>query len=852
MAVLAALTAPVAAHAQSATYSFDIPAQDLGSALRAFGRQAHQQIVFDGAAVRGKTSAGLKGTMSADEALKALLGGSGLHTERTATGVATIVSDQRPTTAAAPAAVPEAAQVSELTVTGSNIRGNDAVGARVEIGQEAIRKLGVGSVPDLLRFVPQNFAGGTSELFKTGSSPSADSTFVNNDQSTAVNLRGLGVGDTLVLVNGRRVAPSDAGQFVDVGAIPLAAIDRVEFLTDGASAIYGSDAIAGVANFILKDHYDGAETSVRYGHVTSGGYDQTLVSQLLGHDWTQGNAMAVLQYSKSGPLFARERHLTSNLPADVQLIAPLQSTSLYLTGNEQIFSSVKLFVDGMYTRRTSQSRSPDQIFQNTIDDDVSRAERFGGTIGLDFELPAQWRSEVSADLWRSTTRFDHAAPPFLPSTVRAASDFSELQIKADGPLLQLPGGGMRGAVGASLTHDRTRDLLTSAGLSLAPTTLGSRNDRSFFVETLIPLIGESNSISGVQRLELDVAARYDNYSDFGSTTNPKYSLLWVPMESLELHASFGRSFKAPTLEDLTIPPGAALFAFPDPTIHAQGNTIILLKSGAAPLRPETAKTWTIGADWRPSFVRGFSASLYFYNIDFRNRIASPPAFPIMISEPAVFASLINRSPTQAQIAAVIASAGGVLENVCGCSPDSSEEIIDIRFQNQSRSLLRGLDFSVSYAWDTRFGQFTALGVGNYNIRQQNFVLATAPPDNNLDRSYAPPRWAGRASLVWSQGPQSVSISANAKASYDDIFSVVRGFGPHKVERSITYDLNYELDASGLAPSLRGLRASFTVQNLFDEEPPRVLSRLPGLFEDFDAANADIRGRFVSVQITKSW
>src|SRR3546814_3459435 len=88
---------------------------------------------------------------------------------------------------------------------------------------------------------------------------------------SALNLRGLGPDATLTLFNGHRVAYDAIGQGVDISAVPLAAVDRIEVLTDGSSALYGSDAVGGVANVILRRDYDGAVASARVGGATDGG-----------------------------------------------------------------------------------------------------------------------------------------------------------------------------------------------------------------------------------------------------------------------------------------------------------------------------------------------------------------------------------------------------------------------------------------------------------------------------------------------------------------------------------------------------------------------------------------------------
>ena len=104
-----------------------------------------------------------------------------------------------------------------------------------------------------------------------------------------MNLRGLGAGSTLVLLNGRRISASGLNaQFFDVSNIPLTAIERVEVLTEGASAIYGADAIAGVVNFILRDEYEGAETRLSYGEDGKGDTAELLLGQVFGKGWDSG------------------------------------------------------------------------------------------------------------------------------------------------------------------------------------------------------------------------------------------------------------------------------------------------------------------------------------------------------------------------------------------------------------------------------------------------------------------------------------------------------------------------------------------------------------------------------------
>ncbi|TMP27299.1 TonB-dependent receptor [Pseudoalteromonas rubra] len=153
--------------------------------------------------------------------------------------------------------------IEKIEVTGSSIKGTDLAGALPVdiISAEDIKNTGVTSVPDLITQIPsmQGFTTPTSSVGGGGGG------------TATASLRGLGDQYTLVLLNGRRLAPSGSGGSIDLNSIPLAAVQRVEVLTDGASALYGSDAIAGVINFILKDSVDMSTVSVRTDRPSDGG-----------------------------------------------------------------------------------------------------------------------------------------------------------------------------------------------------------------------------------------------------------------------------------------------------------------------------------------------------------------------------------------------------------------------------------------------------------------------------------------------------------------------------------------------------------------------------------------------------
>lgn len=168
------------------------------------------------------------------------------------------------TTAYAQQTPPSQQQTLErITITGSNIRRTDQeTVAPVEIiTREQIERTGQATVAELLRNIPANLGGSFNESFSNSFAPGA----------SGISLRGLGQKTTLVLINGRRTAGYGFAQniqesFVDINSIPTSAVERIEILKDGASAVYGSDAIAGVVNIILRRDYRGIEVSGGLGH----------------------------------------------------------------------------------------------------------------------------------------------------------------------------------------------------------------------------------------------------------------------------------------------------------------------------------------------------------------------------------------------------------------------------------------------------------------------------------------------------------------------------------------------------------------------------------------------------------
>lgn len=236
---------------------FNIPAGALGDALSLYAAQADQQIFFSGDMVAGLRTEGLRGRYLPATALTRLLAGTGLSPSETRPGVIYLRR-----TAAEARNAEVVTQIEEVIVTGTLLRSSgDLASPVVTLDRDALDRRGFATVAEALTDLPQNYAGSATPLVQlAGADPGGS----NNVYATGVNLRGLGPAATLTLINGRRLAGTGLrGEFADVSALPSAAVERVDVLLDGASALYGADAVAGVVNVIMRRSFEGQETRVR-------------------------------------------------------------------------------------------------------------------------------------------------------------------------------------------------------------------------------------------------------------------------------------------------------------------------------------------------------------------------------------------------------------------------------------------------------------------------------------------------------------------------------------------------------------------------------------------------------------
>ena len=316
-----ACSAALAANAQGATTpTIDIPAGDLATALDALARQSGTQLVYRADQLRDRRTVGASGSLSASQALDRILQGTGLGARHDSSGAVLIVAQAGataapaqaapapppPEPAAAPVPEPQIANLEAVQVTGSRIPRAQIEGpAPVTVITAAdIQAGGFTSVPDVMQSLTQNGGQTQSQQSAGGAdfSPGAQQ----------VDLRALGPNHTLVLVNGRRMAdfPMPFGgrsNFTDVSSLPLGMIERIEILTGSASAIYGSDAISGVVNFILKRTADGTTIDYRYGQTGEGDGESHRLNLSSGFERGNFGGVVGLEYRRQEPLWGFDR-----------------------------------------------------------------------------------------------------------------------------------------------------------------------------------------------------------------------------------------------------------------------------------------------------------------------------------------------------------------------------------------------------------------------------------------------------------------------------------------------------------------------------------------------------------------
>lgn len=880
------------------TYQFAIRGATLESALRQFADQTGLQISYFTKVAEGRSAPDVLGTLTAEQALHTLLNASGLAFERIDQGTVAIygklpvrqitaiaeetATNNRPTQkfmrlarANLANAVGKADRgdfvaqndprediLEEVISTGSHIRGvvNDTAPMAV-VDRQYIERSGFTTLMQLVDALPMNFKGGNSGASEVGAFGLAPAVVQNLTRGTGFNLRGLGSVSTLTLINGRRVAPSAQGQFVDVSTIPMSAVERIEILSDGASAIYGADAIAGVVNIILRKDFAGAETGLQLGATSDGSLDEYRLSQTLGTSWATGNALFIAEgYQRSNlDIEDRDYIMEAGGLAPTDLLPRRKLGTMLFTLDQQLPANLDLSTHLMYSYEevAFHGTEPGYFTEQTPD-----TNQWSAALGLGYAAPGDWRITLDGLIARvkpntdiTTIDLESGEIAGLIQDYRDEFDTWSTDLKADGTLLQLPGGPVRLAFGGSYRKD---DLISTRSrivpdLGRQVRADDTRDVTSLFAEVYVPIVGQAQDVSWVRRIDLSLAARYDDYSDFGSTTNPKVGLVWTPVDSLDLRATYSTSFRAPNVAEKALgqrPGQISTDVFDDPSGNGELIPMFYLM-GSAPLTAEESENIAVGFTWRPEALGGFEVSLNYFDIDYTDRIQSVSFDAGALSRRDDFGDLITEIADDAAAAAFLAeriAAGDLFIDWMGTGSSGVRYVFDQRQKNAARTQLTGFDVTMLYKFDGAVDAFDLqLNVTHLQEILTSLTAATSTFDL-IDTYNQPLDWRFRAMGTWLRGGFSTTLVVSHADDYvNSSYAIDRPIGSWT-----TLDLNVGYNFEGRTQSslLDGTRVALGINNLTDKDPPRATSPIYSV--GYDVFNADALGRFVTARFSKRW
>ncbi len=833
------------------TYQFDIPAESLGQALTDYSRVSSQQIVFSEDAVGGKKTVGLHGRYSGTDALNALLAGTDLRVETGTNGVMMVRPKNVQAASNEGAANEESSNAETVTVTGTRIRGAQPTSPVVTIDQDQMRMAGQANLGEAIRDMPQSFNGGQNPGVALGAGASSNIANQNGDGASSINLRGLGPDATLTLLNGRRLPYDAIFQATDISEIPLAAVDRVEILLDGASAIYGSDAVAGVANVILKRDFEGVQLSGGYGAATDGGDNQTLLNGIAGMVWDSGGFLVTGDLQNNTAVNSDQRDFTRYMPAHNDLYPWIKQTSELFTGHQDLGNSAEFTLDAMYSNRSSNES---MNYGGYYGSSATRATTYWISPTLRVNLPGSWTSMLNGSIGQDNAKFNQ--PYFLNGGVPIAQPIgcycnraSSVEIDGEGPVFQLPGGDARASVGAGYRKVGFTFDVTDVVAGGTSKTNGERSSYYTFGELNLPLVSPEQAISFINELTLNGAVRYENYSDFGSVTTPKVGASWAPTQDFEIKANWGKTFKAPILnEEYSSPAIFFDLASSDGDASAPADaTALTLYGGNRNLQPERANTFALSAVLHPTWLQGFNAEVGYFSIDYTDRVQQPITNTgIELADP-LYAQFVTPSPTLAQQQAAINRVPpGSFYNDIGTPYDPSKVValVNDLFANIAEQSVDGIDFSASYNFALSGGTFTVADNGTWLEGWQK-VTAGSAQLATIGAVFNPPHFRSRSTLSWSKQGLTLSSYVNYIGGLDNVLVPDTRVSS---ETTLDLDIDYKLHGS---TAVGDVDFNLSVQNLFDQAPPYI-APIPSYYPDYDSTNYSALGRFIKFTITKSW
>ncbi len=817
--------------------------------------------------------------------------------------------EETETTASESSPAPSTKGVEKIEVTGSHIKRIDVEGPSpvLTLDREYLNKSGFNNVGDVLRDTTVASFGGDRETSLQGGA---------NTGASTTSLRGFGADRVLVLMDGKRLPTLGGSSSVDLSLVPMAAVERVEILKDGASAIYGSDALGGVINIITKKNYDGASVELGQFVPDSPGGNRTDVKASYGKTFSKGSILGVLQYRNNQETWSRDYDYARPLLKDFstrgspgswldknpatgaqagggadpcppnqiialgnnqfcgfdyspysQITPSIEQYSALLSGDYEMNESLSIYARGIYTRRDVKSQlapAPDQFrndvatggLNTEIDQATAIALGLPATADLNFlryRLVEEGGARVSevlsdsyalqtgvegylSDTWEweasgshgvsSTTNegvqgyynkqilynmvqastFNPFAAPGNKNDVSAAfykpkdvisSSMSTINFKATGELFNLPAGPLSLAVGASnawQTYEQTNDDVTGSGAQWgggsSAVGKGRRDFQSAYAEfSLPPFTG----------MEIQLAGRFDNYSDFGSTFNPKLGLRYKPAQALLFRGSFGTGYRAPSLQDLYQTQTTG-YPFGSDPVSGQSTQFEALVGGNPNLKQETTESYNVG--FVLQILKELSLVVDYWGVDQENVVTD-------VTTPTGMRNLFRAEQAFGQ--AYLQGFG--LDVIRNTTNNNIERIIAPSVNLASKKV-SGIDFKVDYQLPLFGGYNLFAGVSHSVLLDLTVEQFPGLGSENQLGYYGNPFWRnnillGLGDQTWDYSLVLRTIGEQNKAALDDDPGI---YGKTRDHSELDLRVQYSAPWDGTF--------SFIVQNVFDTDRPQ--------------------------------
>jgi len=453
----------------------------------------------------------------------------------------------------------------------------------------------------------------------------------------------------------------------------------------------------------------------------------------------------------------------------------------------------------------------------------------------------------------------------------------------DGDLFSIPGGEVKLAVGGEYLHEQfeTRNgVLAVKGTEASgysglvidgkelippygplPKTHLDRDVKSLFGELVIPIVGDTNALRGMQELTLSASGRYDDYSDFGSTFNPKFGLSYRPVEWVSLRGSWGESFVAPSLaDDEAAAPSSSNYAnisFLYPPADLQGGNpwpdvmpgqyVIVVLGNAPDIKSQNAETTSFGIDIQPPFVDNLDLNLTWWKIKYDNLI-SIPNFTSPSTYWSAFGDYITVNPTQEQLDTLNASVQTKVGS-CGPSPQCVYAIEDARKNNTGDFKVDGIDVGGSYALETGFGQVYLNLNTTYELNREQSPAPGQPYTNLLSSNVSRFRASTTLGTQIRQLRAEMTLFHTAGYDLDPPVGIDDSQGHVDDYNVVNLFFKYDFQGSGL---LEDLALTMNVSNVFDEDPPEYRVQNTILPAESGYANGRTIGRLVQFGVSKKF